>query len=96
VAVTATDIRERPAPDGVRFVRDDVTAPDCSVYRGADALYGLNLPPELQRPTADLARSVGARCLFTTLGADPAVVSVDRETVPGGTLYVCRNRAGEN
>ena len=85
--VTATDLRERPVPAGVTFVRDDVTDPDCAVYAGADALYACNLPPEFQRPALSVAREVGASFLFTTLGGDPAVVSVSREAIPGGTLY---------
>ena len=86
--VTATDLRERPVPAGVTFVVDDVTDPDRSVYAGADALYARNLPPELQRPALSLARGIGASLLFTTLGGDPVVVPVSRESIPGGTLYV--------
>ena len=58
--VTATDIRDRSVPDGVTFVRDDVTTPDPEVYRDADAVYALRCPPELQRPLADVARTVAA------------------------------------
>jgi uncharacterized UPF0146 family protein len=90
VAVTATDIRERPVPDGVRFVRDDVTDPALGVYDGADAVYALNCPPELHRPLATLARRVDADCHFTTLGADPPAVPVERETLPGETLYTAK------
>jgi len=90
IDVTATDICERPTPGGVRFVQDDVTDPERSIYHDADALYALNLPPELQRPTATLARAVDARLLFTTLGGDPVLVEAERETIPGGTLYVLR------
>jgi len=88
--VTATDVRgsRHEMPDGVRFVRDDVTNPDRPVYRGASVLYALNLPPELQRPAARLASDVGAAFEFTTLGGDPAVVSARPETLPGGTLFV--------
>ena len=87
-AVTATDVRDRETPEGVSFARDDVTDPDLAVYHGADAVYALNFPPELQRPTRELAREVGATFLFTTLGGDPAVIPVERETLPGETLYV--------
>ncbi len=85
--VTGTDIYDRPTPDSVRFVRDDVTDPDRTVYRGADAVYALNCPPELQRPLASIARTVDAVCLFTTLGGDPALVDATPETVSGGILF---------
>ena len=86
--VTATDIHERPTPDGVRFVRDDVTDPDPAVYRDADAVYALNCPPELQRPAHEVARRVDAAFLFTTLGGDPAVVPATPTTLADGrTLF---------
>ncbi len=90
VAVTATDLWERSVPEEVRFVRDDVTDPRRAVYAGADVLYARNLPPELQRPTVELARVVEAACLFTTLGGDPAVVPARREQLPAETLYRAR------
>ncbi len=90
VTVTATDLRERSVPEAVRFVRDDVTDPRRAVYAGADVLYARNLPPELQRPTVELARAVDAACLFTTLGGDPAVVPAQREQLPAETLYCAR------
>ena len=90
VAVTATDIRERTVPDGVTFVQDDVTDPTLDVYDGADAIYALNCPPELHRSIAMLARRVDADCHFTTLGADPPAVPVERETLPGETLYTAK------
>jgi uncharacterized UPF0146 family protein len=88
--VTATDVCDsrREIPDDVRFVRDDVTDPERSIYLGADVLYALNLPPELQPPAGRLAGDVGAGFAFTTLGADPAVVPACPETLPSGTLFV--------
>jgi uncharacterized UPF0146 family protein len=86
-SVTATDIYDREIPAGVRFVRDDVTDPDGSLYRDADAVYALNCPPELQRPLADAARGADADCLFTTLGGDPAVVEATPETVGNQTVF---------
>ncbi|MEF8777721.1 MAG: UPF0146 family protein [Natronomonas sp.] len=85
--VTATDIHDRTVPASVDFVRDDVTDPDPALYRGADAVYALNCPPELQGPLAAVSTDVGADCLFTTLGADPAVVDATPETLPEGTLF---------
>ncbi|MFC7044474.1 UPF0146 family protein [Halobacteriaceae archaeon GCM10025711] len=90
--VTATDVVDRSVPDGVRFVRDDVTAPDPSVYVDADAVYALNLPPELHRPTWDVARESDAAFLFTTLGMDPPTVPVERRTLPVETLFVAGGR----
>ena len=83
--VTATDVVEREVPPGVAFVRDDVTDPDPSVY-------ALNCPPELQRALREAASRAGAACYFTTLGADPATVPVERRTLPGETLFVARER----
>ncbi len=85
--VTATDLYDRSVSPPVRFVRDDVTDPDLTVYAGADALYALNCPPELQRALVDAAAAASADCLFTTLGADPAIVEATPETLPEGTLF---------
>ena len=88
VAVTATDIVKRAVPDGVRFVRDDVTNPDPGVYADADVVYALNCPPELQRPLVAVARGADARWAFTTLGGDPAVVASRPKTLPQETLFI--------
>lgn len=85
--VAATDITPQETPVGVGFVQDDITQPTPAVYADADAVYALNLPPELHRPTHTLAQSVGATFLFTTLGGDPPLVPVRRETLPGETLF---------
>ncbi|MFB6082241.1 MAG: UPF0146 family protein [Halanaeroarchaeum sp.] len=86
--VTATDVVERAVPPGVAFVVDDVTDPDPAVYRDADAIYSLRLPPELQRPALAVARAAEADLLFTTLGGDPAVVPATPRTVAEGTCFV--------
>jgi uncharacterized UPF0146 family protein len=88
--VTATDVVDRAVPDGVRFVRDDVTDPDPGVYRDADAVYALDCPPELHRALRDVARDADAACYFTTLGGDQPAVPVERRTLPGETLFVAR------
>jgi hypothetical protein len=38
---------------------------------------------------------VDATFLFTTLGADPPTIPVNRETVPGETLFVFESRHSE-
>ena len=55
-----------------------------------EAIYALNLPPELHRPTATVAAAVGAAFLFTTLGGDPAAIPARTETLDRETLYVAR------
>ena len=94
--VRATDVVERVAPTGVEFVVDDVTDPEAGVYAGADAIYALNLPPELHRPARDVAREFDADFLFTTLGGDQPAIPVEREMLPGGeTLFeVSRGEPG--
>ncbi|WP_235853589.1 UPF0146 family protein [Halosimplex salinum] len=90
--VVATDLRDRTVPEPVRFVRDDLTDPDPSVYADADVIYGLNLPPELHRPALAVAREAGAEFLFTTLGTDQPLVPVERATLPAETLFTARGR----
>nr|WP_246391795.1 UPF0146 family protein [Halosimplex pelagicum] len=88
--VVATDRRVRSVPDAVRFVVDDVTDPDPSVYADADLVYALNLPPELHRQTLAAAREADAAFMFTTLGTDQPLVPTERETLPAETLFVAR------
>ena len=97
-AVTATDVFDAPVPDGVDFVRDDVVARRDAMagdpgdpYR-VDAVYGLNLPAELQAPVRDVAHAAGADCLFTTLGFEEPTIPVEREQVGRETLYVATAR----
>ncbi|WP_436346012.1 UPF0146 family protein [Natronorubrum sp. FCH18a] len=90
VTVTATDVYDRGSPEPVRFVRDDIVDPDPELYADADAVYALNLPPELHRPALEAARDADADFLFTTLGGDQPAVPVERRTIDSGTLYVAR------
>jgi len=90
--VTVTDIVDRRAdvPPAVTFVVDDITTPNHTIYEDTEAIYALNMPPELHRPTLEVARRVNADFLFTTLGGDPPTVPVERRSIPLDTLYVCR------
>jgi len=93
--VTATDITDRHAseiPTAVEFVIDDICTPNDAIYRNASAIYALNLPPELHRPTRAVARRVGVSFYFTTLGGDPPTIPVEPQQLPLETLYRCRER----
>lgn len=90
VDVVATDVYPREVPAGVTFREDDVVSPELSIYADREAIYALNLPPELHRPTLEVARRVDAAFYFTTLGGDQPALPVERKTVPGDTLYVAR------
>lgn len=90
--VTATDVHEFEVPPDVAFVEDDVVAASerddpGPTYR-VDAVYALNLPPELHRPARDVARAADADFLFTTLGYDSPSVPAETESVGRETLYV--------
>jgi len=88
VAVTAIDVVERSVPEGVAFQQVDVTEADPAAFEGVEGVYALRLPPELQRPVADIAERFGSPAAFTTLGGDPPVVAVRPEQLRGGeTLY---------
>ena len=85
--VVATDLHERSVTASVTFVRDDLTDPDPAHYRGASLLYARNLPAELQSPAVDLAATVDAPLVFTTLGVEVPIVPVEAESLQRGTLY---------
>lgn len=82
VHVTAIDVEPGSPPPRVRVLTADVHALDPALVAPIDAVYALNLPPELQPPTAAAAAGLDAPCRFTTLGADPTVVPAD--VVVGG------------
>ncbi|WP_138007090.1 UPF0146 family protein [Halalkalirubrum salinum] len=89
VSFVRDDIVERSAaaaslPDG-KARNERAATPRAAIpaaYK-VDAIYGLNLPAELQRPAATLAARVDADCLFTTLGFEEPVVPVDRLSIDG-------------
>jgi len=66
--VIATDIVEREVPDGVRFVIDDICAPDLFLYKGADLLYAVRPGVEMVPCLIETARAAGADCIVYHLG----------------------------
>jgi uncharacterized UPF0146 family protein len=90
-AVTATDRVDRPVPAGVEFLRDDLTDPAPARYAHTEAVYALNLPPELHRPGLELAETIEVPLAFTTLGHEAPIVPIEtRERLPRGTLFWAR------
>ncbi|WP_119817418.1 UPF0146 family protein [Halalkaliarchaeum desulfuricum] len=81
-------------PAGVTVIQADVVSlADRKQFPSeydVDAVYARNLPAELQRPSLELARRVGADLLFTTLGFEAPVIPVERDHLDGGVLYVVR------
>lgn len=106
VDVQAVDVHEQSVPDCIDFVQgniveraarleetlhtDQVLEDTPIASSQVDAIYALNLPPELQQPTLQIARVVDAAFLFTTLGGDPATVPTRTESVGYDSLYVAR------
>lgn len=67
--------------------RDSV--PD--VYH-VDAVYGVNLPGELQTPAKTLAARIDADFIFTTLGFEEPLVPVEQRSLDNSVLYVASGR----
>ncbi len=86
-SVVATDIHECIVPSGVKFVIDDITNPVIDVYSNSDAIYALNMPPELHQYALNVSLQVGSKFIFTTLGGDFPEIPVYPQTIPGETLY---------
>ncbi len=66
--VTATDIVEREVPAPVRFVIDDICAPNIALYRNADLVYAVRPGVEMIPCLIETARAVGADCIVYHLG----------------------------
>lgn len=87
--IVVTDIAEPPSlPGGIRFVRDDVTDPDLSVYEGAALIYSMRPPPELQPYLLRLARTAGADLLLKPLTGESVQVGGKLVNYRGAAFYV--------
>jgi len=60
---TATDIN----PDNPNIVFDDVTNPDMNIYNGADIIYSIRPPQELQPYIASVVAKTGAILIIKPL-----------------------------
>ncbi len=69
--VVVTDVAEPPELSGrVKFVRDNITEPNLSVYEGATLVYAVRPPPELQPYLLEVVREVGADLLIKPLAGE--------------------------
>jgi uncharacterized UPF0146 family protein len=71
--VTATDILARQDIDSRMkpiYVKDDVQSPDLRVYRGANLIYSVRPPLEIQPSIVDLSERLGADALIKPFGSE--------------------------
>lgn len=59
--------RPSSVPDEIEFLKDDVTNPDLSIYKGADLIYSLRAPFELYESLLDIARKTGADLILKSV-----------------------------
>jgi hypothetical protein len=69
--VVVTDINEQEYA-GVRFCRDDIFAPDMSIYMKATLIYSIRPPIDMQEAIAKIAKKVGADMLIRPFGNENA------------------------
>jgi uncharacterized UPF0146 family protein len=71
--VAATDLLEIDAVDrrlAPIYVKDDVTCPDLRLYRGANLIYSIRPPLEIQSNILDLSERIGADALIKPFGSE--------------------------
>jgi len=94
--VVVTDVAEPPKLSGqVKFVRDDITEPNLSVYEGATLIYAVRPPPELQPHLLEVARDVGADLLIKPLAGESMPLRGGKLiNYQGVAFYAFRGRLG--
>ncbi|HYB59823.1 MAG TPA: UPF0146 family protein, partial [Candidatus Acidoferrales bacterium] len=71
--VIATDILERQDVDNRMkpiYAKDDVQSPDLRLYRGANLVYSVRPPLEIQPSILDLSERLGADALIKPFGSE--------------------------
>ena len=71
IHVVVTDINEQKS-EGLRFVIDDIFAPDIRIYKGAMLIYSIRPPIDMQEAIAKIAKKVGADLLIRPFGNEKA------------------------
>lgn len=88
IRILCTDIREREPPEGMRFVRDDITCPRMDLYIGSDCIYAIRPGEEMMLPLVNLASEVGADLLVYHLGFE--IYGDGGEVIPVGKVLLHR------
>jgi hypothetical protein len=93
--VIVTDVAESPELSGrVKFVRDDITEPNLSIYEGAALIYAVRPPPELQPYLLKVARGVGTDLLIKPLaGENMSLRGGELINYRGVAFYAFRGRS---
>jgi uncharacterized protein len=68
ILVRAVDIHPCLLPAGIPFARDDIFAPDVSLYAGADGIYAIRPAEEMIPPLIALAETIDCDLLVYHLG----------------------------
>lgn len=93
--VAATDILETDAVDcrlAPIYVKDDVTGPDLRLYRGANLIYSIRPPLEIQPSILDLSERIGADALIKPFGSEIIEdMRLNLRSCRGLPLYLFRN-----
>jgi uncharacterized UPF0146 family protein len=77
----------------VKFVRDDITEPNLSIYKGAVLVYSVRPPPELQPYLLGVAREAGADLIIKTLaGENTSLKGGNLINYHGVAFYVFRGK----
>lgn len=88
--LVATEVREVPVPDGIKLVRDDITAPNSDVYRGADLLFSLRTPMELYPFLKETAMEVGSDLMVKPVSSEESPSWGKLVNYSGVAFYVLR------
>jgi len=96
--MTATDILEIDRVDRRLkpiYIKDDVTRPDLRLYRGANLIYSIRPPMEIQRSIIEVSEQIGADTFIKPLGSeiieDPRLSLINIRGMP---LYIARYATG--
>lgn len=89
--LVATDI-EKPEelPKGVEFLYDNVTEPNMKIYEGADLIYSIRPPSELQLSLLRVARKAGADLLIKSITGESLLKGGKLINYQGITFQVFR------